>query len=153
MSRRSLRTTIPALYHREGGQTTAEFVLSFGLVSFLLVAIIQLSLICSTKLITNYSAWIAARVWAVNPDNPEQKARAAAMQVLRALDWGVRSTNVRVDIQAGNEGIEVNYRTPLGIPFILKNTPDHRVATLGWGTVPRSPLRDVEEVGDNRERR
>ena len=151
MSHRSLRRTIRAHFEHEGGQTTAEFVLSFGLVSFLLVAIIQLSLICSTKLITNYSAWIAARVWAVNPDDPSHQARAAAMDVLRALDWGVRSANVSVDIQEGNEGIEVRYRTPLGIPFILNNDRDHRIATLGWGAVPLSPLRDAEELGDNRE--
>ncbi|MGH9461110.1 MAG: hypothetical protein ACRD1X_07815 [Vicinamibacteria bacterium] len=134
------------------GQTTVEFVLSFGLLSFLLVAVIQVSLICSTKLIANYSSWIAARVWAVNPDDPNRRARGAAMDVLRALDWGVGPANVSVDIQAGNEGVEVRYRTPLGIAYMLKNDRGHRVTALGWGTVPLNPLRDVAEQGDNRER-
>jgi hypothetical protein len=134
------------------GQTTAEFVLSFGLLSFLLVAVIQVSLICSTKLIANYSSWIAARVWAVNPDKPNGKAREAAMEVLKALDWGVRASNVSVNIQAENEGVEVRYRTPLGIAYILKNDRAHRVTAYGWGTVPLNPLRDIAEQGDNRER-
>jgi hypothetical protein len=128
-----------------------EFVLSFGLVTFLLVALVQLSLICSTKLIANYSAWIAARVWAVNVDDPVGKARAAATEVLRALDWGVRGGNVSVDVQTDNEGVEVRYRTPLGVPFILENDSARRVTALGWGSVPLSPLRDADEVGDNRE--
>ena len=125
--------------------------MTFGLVVFLVVAIVQLSLICSTKLITNYSAWIAARVWAVNEDDAKDKATDAAETVLRALDWGWGPWRVTVDFQEENEGVEVLYRTPLGIPFILTNDQAHRVTTLGWGAVPKSPLRDVDEVGDNQE--
>jgi hypothetical protein len=125
--------------------------MTFGLVVFLVVAVVQISLICSTKLITNYSAWIAARVWAVNEDDPEDKARDAARTVLRALNWGVGSWRVSVNLQEENEGVEVQYRTPLGIPFILTNDQARRVTTLGWGAVPVSPLRDVDEVGDNKE--
>jgi hypothetical protein len=107
-------------------------------------------LICCTKLITNYSAWISARVWAVNKDDAEGKAKKAGTEVLKALRWGTISTNF-VQIQPGNEGAEVNYETTLGIPFILMNDTAGRITTRGWGAVPRVPKVSDEEKGDNKE--
>ena len=123
--------------------------MTFGVVIFLVAAVIHISLICCTKLITNYSAWMAARVWAVNDQDPNGKAREAAKQILKAMDWGVNDSNVQVNVEGDNEGVEVRYRTPLGIPFLLANNSQQRITTLGWGTVPR---KRIDETGDNRER-
>lgn len=138
-------------YKRDGrGQTTLEFLMTFGLVMFMITAIIHISLICCTKLITNYSAWIGARVWAVNKNDPTGKAREAARRVATVLNWGVNASTVEVKIETANEGVEVSYKTPLGIPLLLTNDSSGRVTCKGYGAVARDPLVGIE-VGDNKE--
>ena len=134
----------------EEGQSALELMMTISVIFFLMVAVIQISLISCTKLITNYSAWIAARVWAVNEDNAEGKAREAGKAVLGILRWGPIEDGF-IGIQAGNEGVLVEYETSLGMPFLLKNNPTGRITTVGWGAVPRDP-NGFEERGDNRER-
>ena len=58
----------------ELGQAAFELMMTMSLIFFLLFAMVHVSLICCTKLLTNYSAWAAARVWAVNKDNAGTKA-------------------------------------------------------------------------------
>ena len=111
---------------------------------------VHVSLICCTKLLTNYSAWAAARVWAVNEDDPGGKARQAGVAILEILRFGPIDSSF-VDVQEENEGVEVNYETTLGIPFILMNNTAGRVTTRGWGAVPRVPNVSDEEKGDNKE--
>jgi len=132
------------------GQTTLEFLMTFGLVMFMITAIIHISLICCTKLITNYSAWIGARVWAVNKTDPTGKARDAALRVATVLNWGVSASTVEVKVETANEGVEVNYKTPLGIPLLLTNDSSGRITCRAYGAVARDPLVGIE-VGDNKE--
>lgn len=134
----------------ERGQSALELLMTISVIFFLMVAIIQISLICSTKLLTNYSAWIAARVWAVNEKDATSKAQKAGTSILGILKWK-EPENGFIQIQEGNEGVEVKYETTLGIPFILKNDTAGRITTKGWATVPRDP-NGFEEKGDNRER-
>jgi hypothetical protein len=134
----------------EEGASALELMMTISLIFFLMIAVIQISLISCTKLITNYSAWIAARVWAVNEDNAEGKARQAGKAVLEILRWGPIEDGF-IGIQPANEGVLVEYETSLGMPFLLKNSPTGRIKTVGWGAVPRDP-NGFEERGDNRER-
>ena len=61
----------------EKGQAAFELMMTMSLVFFLLFAMVHVSLICCTKLLTNYAAWSTARVWAVNKDRPRTKAEQA----------------------------------------------------------------------------
>jgi len=123
--------------------------MTMSIVFFLLFSMVHVTLICCTKLLTNYSAWASARVWAVNEDGAD-KAQEAGVAILNILRFGpVRSDFVNV--QEGNEGVEVNYETTLGIPFLLQNNDAGRITTRGWGAVPRDP-NGFDEKGDNRER-
>lgn len=135
---------------RQAGVSSLELLMTISLTFFFMLAIIQISLICSTKLLTNYSAWIAARVWAVNEDDPASKAQQAGVGVLSIMRWGPISESF-IDVQEENEGVEVNYETSLGMPFLLKNNPVGRITTRGWGAVPLDP-HGFDEDGDNRER-
>ena len=132
------------------GASALELMMTMGVIFFLLFALVHVSLIASTKLLTNYSAWIAARVWAVNKEDPVGKAQQAGTAVLGILAWGPIDSSF-IDVQEGNEGVEVNYETPLGMPFLLKNDAAGRITTRGWGAVPRDP-NGFDEKGDNRER-
>ncbi len=134
----------------EKGQSALELMMTMSLIFFLMFAMVHVSLICCTKLLTNYSAWAAARVWAVNKDNARGKAEQAGVAILEILRFGPIDTSF-VDVQEGNEGVEVNYETTLGVPFLLKNNAAGHVTTRGWGAVPRDP-NGFEEEGDNRER-
>lgn len=124
--------------------------MTMSLIFFLLFAMVHVSLICSTKLLTNYSAWAAARVWAVNKDDARGKAEQAGVAILEILRFGPIDSS-SIEVQEGNEGVEVSYETTLGVPFLLKNNAAGRITTKGWGTVPRDP-NAFEENGDNRER-
>lgn len=124
--------------------------MTMSLVFFLLFAMVHVSLICCAKLITNYSAWASARVWAVNKDGATNKAQQAGVAILEIFQFGAISTSF-INVQEGNEGVEVNYETTLGVPFLLKNNAAGHITTRGWGTVPRDP-NAFNEFGDNRER-
>jgi len=132
------------------GQAAFELMMTMSLIFFLLFAMVHVSLICCTKLLTNYSAWAAARVWAVNKDNARTKAEQAGVAILEILRFGPIDSSF-VDVQEGNEGVEVSYETTLGVPFLLTNNAAGHVTTKGWGTVPRDP-NAFQEKGDNRER-
>jgi hypothetical protein len=133
----------------EEGTSALELMMTISIIFFLMLAVIQVSLISVTKLITNYAAWSAARVWAVNEDDAVGKARQAGTAILSIVKW--RSIDPSfIDVQEGNEGVMVNYETTLGIPFLLKNNQAGRVTTRGWGAVPRDP-NGFEERGDNKE--
>ena len=71
----------------EEGTSALELLMTMGVIFFVMVASIQIAFICCTKLITNYAAWISARVWAVNKDDAVGKAEKAGMEVLKALRW------------------------------------------------------------------
>ncbi|MGH9318699.1 MAG: TadE/TadG family type IV pilus assembly protein [Vicinamibacteria bacterium] len=144
MSHRRSRT------RSEKGASALELMMTMSIIFFLMLAVIQVSLISVTKLLTNYSAWMAARVWAVNEDDGVGKAQEAGTAILEIIDWGDIQPGF-VDVQEGNEGAEVNYETSLGIPFLLKNNTAGRITTRGWGAVPRDP-NGFSEAGDNRER-
>jgi len=133
----------------EEGTSALELMMTISIIFFLMLAVIQVSLISITKLITNYAAWSAARVWAVNKDDAVGKAQQAGVSILEIIKWGPIDSSF-VDVQEGNEGVEVNYETTLGIPFLLKNNPAGRITTKGWGAVPRDP-NGFEERGDNKE--
>ena len=140
--------------HRRGGRGEAgtsalELMMTISIIFFLMLAVIQVSLISITKLITNYAAWSAARVWAVNEDDAVGKAQQAGTSILEIIKWGPIEESF-VDVQEGNEGVEVNYETTLGIPFLLKNNAAGRITTRGWGAVPRDP-NGFDESGDNKE--
>ena len=124
--------------------------MTMSIIFFLMFSMIHVSLIACTKLLTNYSAWSAARVWAVNEDDAVGKAEDAAMSILRIMEWAPISNDF-VNVQEGNEGVEVRYETTLGIPFLLKNNDAGAITTVGWGAVPRDP-NAFDEKGDNRER-
>jgi hypothetical protein len=124
-------------------------MMTISIIFFLMLAVIQVSLISVTKLITNYAAWSAARVWAVNKDDAVGKAQRAGTSILEIIKWGPIDSNF-VNVQEGNEGVEVNYETTLGIPFLLKNNAAGRITTRGWGAVPRDP-NGFTERGDNKE--
>ena len=134
----------------ESGQSALELMMTISIIFFLMASVIHISLISCTKLITNYSAWIAARVWAVNEDDGAGKARQAGKAVLEILRWRPIEDGF-IDVQEDNEGVMVKYETTLGMPFLLKNNPSGTITTRGWGAVPRDP-RGFEEKGDNRER-
>jgi hypothetical protein len=134
----------------ERGQSALELMMTISIIFFLMASTIHISLICCTKLITNYSAWIAARVWAVNEDDGAGKARQAGKAVLEILRWKSIEDGF-IDVQEANEGVLVKYETTLGMPFLLKNNAAGTITTHGWGAVPRDP-RGFEEKGDNRER-
>ena len=134
----------------EEGTSALELLMTMGVIFFVMVASIQIAFICCTKLITNYAAWISARVWAVNKDDAVGKAEKAGMEVLKALRW-TNITKDYINVQESNEGVEVRYKTTLGIPFILQNDSAGRITTVGWGAVPRDP-NGFDEAGDNRER-
>jgi Flp pilus assembly protein TadG len=131
------------------GTSALELMMTISIIFFLMLAVIQVSLISVTKLITNYAAWSAARVWAVNKDDAVGKAQRAGTSILEIIKWGPIDSSF-VDVQEGNEGVEVNYETTLGIPFLLKNNQAGRITTRGWGAVPRDP-NGFEERGDNKE--
>jgi hypothetical protein len=133
----------------EQGTSALELMMTISVIFFLMLAVIQVSLISVTKLITNYAAWSAARVWAVNKDDAVGKAKQAGTSILEIVKWGPIEESF-VDVQEENEGVEVNYETPLGIPFLLKNNQAGRITTRGWGAVPRDP-NGSEERGDNKE--
>jgi hypothetical protein len=124
-------------------------MMTMTIVFCLLFAIVQISLISSTKLLTNYAAWIAARVWAVNEDDGVGKAKQAGVEILKIMQFGPATID-DVQFQEGNQGFLVKYETTLGIPFIMTNNQAGHVTTQGWGIVPRDP-RGFEEYGDNRE--
>ena len=134
----------------QAGTSALELMMTISIVFFLMLAVIQISLISVTKLITNYAAWSAARVWAVNEDDAEDKAIQAGTAILKIIDWGTIDPGF-IHVQPGNEGVEVRYETTLGIPFLLKNNQAGHITTVGWGTVPRDP-NGFNEEGDNRER-
>jgi len=134
----------------EKGQAAFELMMTMSLIFFLLFSIVHVSLICCTKLLTNYSAWAAARVWAVNEDDPRGKAQQAGMAILEIMRFGPIDSGA-IGVQEENEGVEVRYETTLGVPFLLKNNAAGHVTTIGWGTVPRDP-NGFDEKGDNRER-
>ncbi len=131
------------------GTSALELMMTISIIFFLMLATIQVSLISVTKLITNYAAWSAARVWAVNKDDAVGKAQRAGTSILEIIKWGPIDSSF-VNVQEGNEGVEVNYETTLGIPFLLKNNAAGRITTRGWGAVPRDP-NGFEERGDNKE--
>jgi hypothetical protein len=133
----------------EEGTSALELMMTISIIFFLMLAVIQVSLISITKLITNYAAWSAARVWAVNEDDAVGKAKQAGTSILEIIKWGPIEESF-VDVQEGNEGVEVNYETTLGIPFLLKNNAAGRITTRGWGAVPRDP-NGFDESGDNKE--
>jgi len=133
----------------EEGTSALELMMTISIIFFLMLAVIQVSLISITKLITNYAAWSAARVWAVNEDDAVGKAQQAGVAILEILRWGPIDESF-VDVQEENEGVEVNYETTLGIPFLLKNNQAGRITTRGWGAVPRDP-NGFDESGDNKE--
>jgi hypothetical protein len=85
----------------------------------------------------------------VNEDDAVGKAKQAGTSILEIIKWGPIEESF-VDVQEGNEGVEVNYETTLGIPFLLKNNAAGRITTRGWGAVPRDP-NGFDESGDNKE--
>jgi len=133
----------------EKGTSALELMMTISIIFFLMLAVIQVSLISITKLITNYAAWSAARVWAVNKDDAVGKAQRAGVSILEIIKWGPIDSSF-INVQEGNEGVEVNYETTLGIPFLLKNNAAGRITTKGWGAVPRDP-NGFTERGDNKE--
>jgi Flp pilus assembly protein TadG len=133
----------------EEGTSALELMMTISIIFFLMLAVIQVSLISVTKLITNYAAWSAARVWAVNKDDAVGKAKQAGTAVLGIVKWRAIDSSF-IDVQEGNEGVMVNYETTLGIPFLLKNNAAGRITTKGWGAVPRDP-NGFTERGDNKE--
>ena len=144
-----VRSRRPKRRPRESGASALELMMTMSVIFFLMFAMVHVTLICCTKLLTNYSAWSAARVWAVNEDDAAGKARRAGVAVLEILRFGPIRDGF-VSVQEGNEGVEVNYETNLGIPFLLKNNDAGRITTRGWGAVPRDP-NAFDEKGDNQE--
>ena len=124
--------------------------MTMSLIFFLLFSMVHVSLICCTKLLTNYAAWASARAWAVNEDDPGGKAQQAGMAILEIMRFGPINSSA-IGVQEENEGVEVRYETTLGVPFLLKNNAAGHITTKGWGTVPRDP-NAFDEKGDNRER-
>jgi hypothetical protein len=131
------------------GTSALELMMTISIIFFLMLAVIQVSLISVTKLITNYAAWSAARVWAVNKDDAVGKAKQAGTAILEIVKWRAIDPSF-IDVQEGNEGVMVSYETTLGIPFLLKNNAAGRITTKGWGAVPRDP-NGFTERGDNKE--
>lgn len=134
----------------ERGASALELLMTMGVIFFLLFSIVHVSLIASTRLISNYAAWISARVWAVNEDDATGKAEQAGMAVLSIMEWKPIVSDF-INVQPGNEGVEVRYETNLGMPFLLKNDTSERITVRAWGSVPRDP-NAFDEKGDNRER-
>ena len=63
-------------------------MMTMSLIFFLLFSMVHVSLICCTKLLTNYAAWASARVWAVNEDDARGKAQQAGVAILEILRFG-----------------------------------------------------------------
>lgn len=141
--------------HDERGQVLLEFLLNFLIFFFLIWSLVMVALIASTKLLTNYASWAAARAWSVNVDNSGddmKTARDAAKEVLKAMHWQDLSDGGVSESSGtyGRTGIVVDYQTTLGIPTFLAGTGSSAVTTRGFAPMTQEPIKKSDENGDNK---
>ena len=149
----------------EDGQVLLEFLINFLIFFFLLWSLVIITMIASTKVLTNYAAFAAARAWSVNVDNNDDmdKAKDAAKDVLGAMNWGSGSSGIDVNKASchgvggsggGGSGksacIEVSYQTTLGIPTFLAGTSSSAVKTIGRAPMIQENIKKNDETGDNK---
>lgn len=137
---------------REKGQVLLEFLINFLIFFFLIWALVEIAMIASTKLLTNYASWAAARAWSVNIDKGDgmNEAKDAAKDVLRAMNWNSSGVDTqKASCHNTSDCLEVNYQTTLGIPAFLAHTPSASVKTLGRAPMPQETIKDSDEAGDN----
>lgn len=153
----------------EDGQVLLEFLINFLIFFFLLWSLVIITMIASTKVLTNYAAFAAARAWSVNVDNSDDmdKAKDAAKDVLGAMNWGSGSSGIDVNKASchgvggsggggggGGSGesacIEVSYQTTLGIPTFLAGTSSSAVKTIGRAPMIQENIKKNDETGDNK---
>lgn len=135
----------------EKGQVLLEFLINFIIFFFLLWALVEIALIASTKLLTNYASWAAARTWSVRVDEGDgmSDARQAATDVLKAMNWGPSVEANDSQSKFGRTGIYVDYRTTLGIPRFLTQSHSSTVTTRGFAPMIQETIRQGDEKGDN----
>jgi hypothetical protein len=145
----------------EEGQVLLEFLINFLIFFFLIWSLVIISMIAGTKLLTNYAAFAAARAWSVNVDDNDgmDKAKDAAKDVLKAMNWGSGGSGIDVNkaschgLDSGGAGqsacIEASYQTSLGIPTFLAGTSSSAVKTLGRAPMIQENLKKNDEKGDN----
>lgn len=145
---------------REEGQVLLEFLISFLIFFFLIWSLVIIAMIASTKLLTNYSAWAAARAWSVNVDNGDgmDEAKSAAKDVLSGIRWGgavssLLGTGINVQDSSGTygrKGIIVDYQTTLGIPTFLAGTSSSALKARGFAPMIQETIKASDEAGDNK---
>jgi hypothetical protein len=152
----------------EEGQVLLEFLINFLIFFFLLWSLVIITMIASTKVLTNYAAFAAARAWSVNVDSNDgmDKAKDAAKDVLGAMNWGSSGSGIDVNkaschgVGGGGGGggggsgettcIEVSYQTTLGIPTFLAGTSSSAVKTIGRAPMIQENIKKDDEKGDNK---
>jgi hypothetical protein len=138
----------------EEGQVLLEFLINFFIFFFLIWALVQVAMIASTKLLTNYASWAAARAWSVNVDSGDgmSEAKEAAKDVLSGMHWQDLSSDA---VKEGSgtysrTGIVVDYKTTLGIPTFLTQHSGSATTTRGYAPMTQEPIKKDDEDGDNK---
>ncbi|MBZ5553867.1 MAG: hypothetical protein LAO21_14180 [Acidobacteriia bacterium] len=169
LPKEGVRTGASRRRRNEKGQVLLEFILNFVIFFFLLYALVIISMVASTKLLTNYAAFAAARAWSVNVDNGDDmdKAKDAAKDVLRAMKW---NTDILGDIDgvdvnkgschgiSGSGGggdnkdacIEVTYKTSLRVPRLLSGASSSGIKIIARMPMRQESIKENDEKGDNK---
>jgi len=146
--RRGLRAARSA--HREvcrnaSGQAVTETVLSLAFILLIVLGLIHLTLLASTKHIVNYAAFAGARASMYNPSDAARTAgamdRLAVEEVTGMMFWGRRPRTAIT----GN-GYRVLYPTPFALP-LFSHAGGSVVIVTSVVPVARQP--DLPEEGDN----
>ena len=128
------------------GQAVVETVLSLAFILMILLGLLHLTFLASTKHMVNYAAFAGARASMYSAADSARYAggpmdRLAVQEVTGMLDWGRPPRTARV----GN-GYRVEYPTPFAFP-LFNDAAGNVVVVTSVAPIARQP--DLPEVGDN----
>jgi hypothetical protein len=136
----------PGWVWRSGsGQAVTETVLSLAFIMLLVLGLIHLTFLASTKHIVNYAAFAGARASMYGASDAARAGgpmdRWAVEEVTGMMDWGRPPLG-----QAAGNGYRVQYPTPFALP-LFNHAAGNVVIVTSVVPIARQP--DLPEEGDN----
>jgi hypothetical protein len=134
-----------AVWRGRAGQAVTETVLALAFILLIVLGLIHLTFLASTKHIVNYAAFAGARASMYSASDAARSGggldAGAVEAITRMMYWGRRAQG-----QTTGDSYKVQYPTPFAMP-LFRNAAGNVVIVTAVAPIPRQP--DLPEEGDN----